>query len=220
MSSKHVKQIKTAEIFENLPEKDILLLLKKGDFKIRKYNKSSIIHIEGEICDKIEIILSGNVVIDSIDETGKFITITDFSKGDILGGNLIFSSNPYYPMTITALSETRICQINKDNLVSLLEKRPEVLLSFLKLISDNVSILSTKIKNSFNKTIREKISLYLTKQKSIQGTDKIRLSSSKTKLAEKMGIQRTSLSRELYKMKEDGMIDYSREYVEIINLKP
>ncbi len=218
MAENNLKELKKSVLFIKIPDEYILSLFKNGDISTVDYPKGSLIHIENELCDKIEIILSGNVVIDSIDEEGRYITITDFRQGDILGGNLIFSSNPYYPMTITALKYTRICQIRKKELLDLLGNQPEFLKGFLCLISDNVSILSSKIKNSINKTIREKIVLYLMKQQAKQKGDYIKLQMSKKKLAENMGVQRTSLSRELKKMKDEGLIDYDRDYIHILKL--
>ena len=38
-------------------------------------------------------------------------------------------------------------------------------------------------------------------------------------IAESLGVTRPSLSRELINMKEIGLIDYSRSYIEILNLE-
>jgi len=41
---------------------------------------------------------------------------------------------------------------------------------------------------------------------------------SKKDLAEKLGVQRSSLSRELNKMRRDGLIDFNANYIIINNL--
>lgn len=194
----------------------IKLFLSDGRFILKRYSKDSIIHLEDELCDKIEIILQGKVGIDSLDAAGNLFSITDFFKDDILGGNLIFASNSFYPMTITSLTDIVVMQISKQVLFELFEINQLFLIEFMRMISDNAQILSRKIKHSINKSIREKILIYLTRQKQMQKSDKIKLNVSKTKLAEKMGVQRTSLSRELAKMKEEGLIDFNRGEIIII----
>lgn len=194
----------------------IKLFLSDGRFILKRYSKDSIIHLEDELCDKIEIILQGKVGIDSLDAAGNLFSITDFFKDDILGGNLIFASNSFYPMTITSLTDIVVMQISKQVLFELFEINQLFLIAFMRMISDNAQILSRKIKHSINKSIREKILIYLTRQKQMQKSDKIKLNVSKTKLAEKMGVQRTSLSRELAKMKEEGLIDFNRGEIIII----
>ena len=93
----NIERIKNLSLLKSLSEEVIISNLKKRKFKIASYKKNSIIHFEGERCTKIEIILSGRIVIDSIDEDGKLLTISNFYNNDILGGNLVFSKNPYYP---------------------------------------------------------------------------------------------------------------------------
>ncbi len=218
MSDKYFKLMEESKLFKSLPKDEIKSYLENGKFIVKNYKKGSVIHFEDEVCDKIEMILSGKVVIDSLDEAGNLLNITDFYKDGILGGNLIFSSHPYYPMTITALSDSTIVSFNKNTLTELFDASKSLLMTFMELISDNTSILSRKIKTNINKSIREKITIYLRTQQKLQGTSNIKLNIPKNKLAEKMGVQRTSLSRELAKMKAEGFIDYDRDKMSIIKL--
>jgi CRP-like cAMP-binding protein len=175
--------------------------------------------LEDEECSRIEIILSGEVVIENLDEDGNLLTITDFRTGDMLGGNLIFSSNPRYPMTITALSDSVLLLLSKEIILELSKKNSDFLKNYLRLISDNTHILSTKIKTNINKSLKEKIIIFLTHQQNIQDTDMVKLNITKKRLAEKLGVQRTSLSRELKKMQDEGCIDFGRDYIHIKRLK-
>ena len=53
----------------------------------------------------------------------------------------------------------------------------------------------------------------------LQNSRTIKLKMTKEKIAESLGVTRPSLSRELINMKEIGLIDYSRSYIEILNLE-
>lgn len=46
----------------------------------------------------------------------------------------------------------------------------------------------------------------------------IKLNISKKDLAERFGVQRTSLSRELNKMRKDGILDFDAKSISILNL--
>ena len=81
--------------------------------KIKKYSKDEIIHFDGDVCMNVEILLFGKVVVERIDESGALLTIAEFYPDELLGGNLIFSKNSYYPMTITAKLETTLLEIQK-----------------------------------------------------------------------------------------------------------
>ena len=213
--NKYIDAIKNTTLMKSLSHEDIENHLNSGKFKVVSYNKNSVVHFESEHCLELEVILSGRVAVDRIDESGNLLTISEFYSDDILGGNLLFSKNPYYPMTVTTKLPSEILQINKDLLFELFFKNSDFLRTYLEFISDHAFILGDKIKHYVNKTIRESIMSFLNYECKIQNSKKINLSITKKSLAEKIGIQRTSLSRELAKMKKDKLIDFDSESITI-----
>lgn len=213
---RNINLIRKITLLNSLSDKDILASLKNGKFKIVSYKKNSVIHFDGELCRKLEIILSGKVVVNRIDESGNLLTISEFYSNDILGGNLLFSKNPYYPMTISTQLSTEILEIDREMLFELFCHNPRFLQNYLGLISDHAFILGDKIKHYVNKTIRESIMNYLNYESKKQNSNQIKLDITKKALAEKIGIQRTSLSRELAKMRKDGLIIFDRDSITLL----
>lgn len=212
----HINLLRQITLLHSLSDKDILTNLKNGTFRIVSYKKNSVIHFDGELCSKLEIILSGKVVVDRIDESGNLLTIAEFYKDDILGGNLMFSKNPYYPMTTTTPEESVILEIEKNLLFNLLSESPVILKAYLEFVADHTFILGDKIKHYVNKTIRECVLGYLEYESKHQKSNKIILNMTKQTLADKIGVQRTSLSRELSKMRNDGLIEYDNKSITIL----
>jgi CRP-like cAMP-binding protein len=161
MTQSNIDLIRNTTLIKSLSYGDVHTNLKNGKFKIVSYKKNSVIHFDGELCSKLEIIISGKVVIDRIEESGNLLTISEFYKDDILGGNLLFSKNPYYPMTVSTQLSTDILEIDKEVLFELFCNNPVFLRTYLELTSDRAFILGDKIKHYVNKTIRESIMNYL-----------------------------------------------------------
>jgi len=205
------------DLMKSITPQEIESYLIEGSCKITQYRKNNIVHFVGEVCSKLEIILSGKVVIERIDESGNLMTIAEFLGGDVLGGNLMFSKNPYYPMTVTAKEATLILEINKDRLFRLFSDNHEFLSSYLEYVSDHTVILGDRIKHYVNRTIRESIISYLNFEAKKQNSSIIKLSMTKKALAERIGVQRTSLSRELAKMREDGLIEFNSVSITLLN---
>lgn len=214
---KYTDLIKNIDLLSSIPDKEVSDNLKDGSFGVVSYLKNNIIHFDGEECTKFELILSGKIVVNRIDESGNLLNISEFYAGDILGGNLLFSKNPYYPMTISAIEVSKILEIDKDILFKMFNNNPDFLKTYLQYISDNAYILSDKLKHYVHKTIREKITFYLQYESKRQNSNHIILNISKTVLAEKLGVQRTSLSRELSKMREDGLVIFDAKSITILN---
>lgn len=217
-------------MFNLISEKDNYALLRpissellesrigKTGFKLTNYDIGEVIHFDGDRCSNLEIILFGKVSVERIEESGNLLTIAEFYKGDILGGGLVFSKNPYYPMTIMAKDETMLLEIGKSQLLDLCCENKDFLIVFLELISDQTLLLGNKIKHYVNRSIRESIIAFLKYEHIVQGSNKIVLEFTKKELAERIGVQRTSLSRELQKMRNEGLLCYDSDSITILNL--
>ena len=212
----YLGEIKQVDLIKSIKSEEIELFLNEGSFKTTEYGKNNIVHFVGEVCSKLEIILSGKVVIERIDESGNLMTIAEFFSGDVLGGNLMLSKNPHYPMTVTTKQPTVILEINKTRLFQLFSDNHDFLKSYLEYVSDHTVILGDRIKHYVNRTIRESIMSYLDYELKKQNGNIIKLSITKKALAEKIGVQRTSLSRELAKMRDDGLIKFDIDSIELL----
>ena len=212
----YLEPLKQIALVESFDVNQLESLLQAKSNKVNSYEKNNIVHFVGDICEKLEIILSGEVVVDRIDESGKLMTIAEFFDGDILGGNLLFSKNPYYPMTVTAKKPTIILEISKEQLFDLFASSLDFLKSYLAYISDHSVILGDRIKHYVNRTIRECIISYLDYESKKQESNTIKLEITKKALAERIGVQRTSLSRELAKMRDEGLIKLDSDCIKIL----
>ena len=211
-------QIINGEIINLIPEEILNKKIQSGAIFYQNYKKNEVIHFEDDLCDQVEIIINGEVAVERIGISGDLMTANIFTINQIIGANLIFSSYNHYPMTVTALKQTRVLIIKKAILFSLCKDYPEFLLGFVQIISDLSVQIGTKMKNRVSRTIRDSIITYLNKQYESQNSTTIKMDMKKKSLAEQFGISRTSLSRELKKMKDDNLIDYDLNSITILDL--
>ncbi len=189
--------------------------IRSGQFRITNYPQDHLIHGEGERCQQIEIILDGEIAIERIDAAGNLLTVAQCRRHELLGGNLIFASHPHYPMTLTTIRPTVLLAIRPKLLFDLLSQNPDFLRLYLQLVANHAYLLGDKIRHYVQKTIRESLVAFLRQAYDQQQTNPIRLGLSKTQLADRIGVQRTSVSRELAKMRQAGWLDYDRDSVTI-----
>lgn len=209
---KYIGLIEKSSLLGSLTMEKIIACLKDGSFRISTYGKNNILHFSSEACLTLEIILSGHVSVERIDEAGNLMTIAEFYGDEILGVNLLFSKSPYYPMTITAKQATVISEIDKERLLTLFSDSPVFLRRCLEFVADHTTILGERIKHYANKTIRECVMAYLEHEQQKQNW----LPITQKALAERIGVSHTSLLRELAKMKKDGAIHYDAKCIGIL----
>lgn len=86
---------------------------------------------------------------------------------------------------------------------------PGFMVGLMTVISDRTLVMTDKIEAIWLKTIRQCIIDFLKYEYCLQKSLALHLNISKKDLAERLGIQRTSLSRELNKMRRDGLLEYN-----------
>ncbi|MBU5425244.1 Crp/Fnr family transcriptional regulator [Tissierella pigra] len=204
--------ILSISLFKDFSIKELYSFL-VDKYLIQSYGKNEIIYLQHEKAITMDIILEGEVIVQNIDKNGNILSIVSLSAGDMLGGNLIFSNKNTYPMTIISKTNTKLLKIKKDLVLELCYENKIFLAGFLEILSDKALVLTTKINSLSMKTIREKLMDFLIFESNRQNSNIIKLSISKKELAEKFGVERPSLQRELRKMQNDGIIDYDSKNI-------
>ncbi len=205
-------------MFDSFSKEDLKTILNETNFEINHYGKDQVIHLQSEVCESMGVILEGKVAIQKIDDEGNILTINVFSAPEIIGAHLIFSAHNVYPMTVVAESNVVIMRLKKNLLIRLGRENPEFMVALLQVISDRTIILADKIRSISYQTIRNQITAFLIYEYHSQNSQVIKLRFSKKELAERFGVQRTSLSRELHKMHCAGLLDYDARTITIKDL--
>lgn len=214
----YIPLLKNIDLFKDLSFEDLDHLFTKDLYEIKNYKKNSVIYFQNEKCTRFDIILKGTILVQEIDLKGNALTISDFTVGDVLGGNLLFSHKNFYPMTVLSKSDSIVLHIKKELILKFCQINIVFLNNFLQSISDKTLILTDKIKALSMKTIRQCIIDFLIYESFSQKSSTIKLEHTKKELAEKFGIQRPSLSRELNKMRKDKLIEFDAHSITIIDI--
>lgn len=216
---KYVEQLKKCVLFKGLDTDDILDILNKINYKIKKYNKGHVIAIEGEKCNSLGIILKGLIEIQKIFPSGQVTTINNFHEGNIFGESLIFTDKNTYPATISAAKDSEILFIEKEDIIKLSMINSTILTNFIRVLSHRILMLNSRLSHLSHDSIRKKIASYLLSEYRKQKKLNIYIPYSRKKMAELLNVPRPSLSRELIKMKDDNLIDFNKSEIRIIDIE-
>ena len=213
---KYLLALATIPPFDGLKREEINKFYSDNLIQFRSYDKGQIIHLQNEICDRLDVILEGRIAVQRIDENGNILTIQVFSGRDLLGANLIFASRNQYPMTVIADEKSVVALIPGQQIISLCQLNNHFMIAVLQAISDRTILLTDKIQTLALKSIRKSLLEFLSYESTIQQSKTIRLPMSKKALAEKLGFERSSLSRELNKMRRDGLVAFDAQTITLL----
>lgn len=179
-----------------------------------KYPIDSFLFNEGEECNSLGIILNGELTISTFTSLEKEYTINILGKNDIFGENLLFNKDNYYLGDGIVTKDIEIVFIPKELLLEMLSNKT-FLINFLNIITEKNMNVRQRLKLLSQKSIEDKIMFYLMNEYKKTNNKNIKIIS-KEDLANKLNIPRPSLSRELIKLKEKGLINYDRYYITLV----
>lgn len=215
---KYFDSLSKTVLFKSLDYDNLKVLLNSVPYNIVMFNKDDIIAIEGDDCNSLGIILRGSVEVHKPFPSGKIVTINNFQAGNIFGEAILFSGSHKYPANVISTSESIIMYINRDEIIQLMKLNDKILSNFVTVLSNRILMLNDRITNLSLDTVRKKVANILLMEYKKQKTKSIVLPFCRKKMAEMLNIPRPSLSRELSKMKEDNIIDFSKNLLQILDI--
>lgn len=167
--------------------------------------KGSVLIREGEKTERCGILLSGHLQGQQINEDGVLSVVTTLSAGMMFGEILIFSDHPA-PVTLTAVSDCRVLWIGP---VDLTRADPKLIRNLLSIIGKEYWALHQKIRYCGIVSLRKRIFAYLSDREKEPGKE-FALPFDRNGMAAYLNADRSALSRELSRMRNDGILEYHK----------
>ena len=201
-----------SQLFMNLEKAEVDRIFKELQWSSKSYRKNEVIFRGDEYIEDLGIILEGKVIICKETGAGNKTMIALLDKGNFIGEVMAVSRNRITNTVIAGENGTEILFI----------PIPEIL--NYKSLTDNLILILAKKAFYLNrrvyylqlKSIRAKISLFLLEEAEKNNSMTFSLSFNRQKMAEFLNVSRPSLSRELSRLKAEGVIDFYKESVKII----
>jgi CRP-like cAMP-binding protein len=200
-----MNELVTLDLFQGLSEekvKEQLLALRGQKTNVPK---GSVLLREGERTERCGILLSGRLQGERVDEDGGLSVISTLSPGMMFGDILIFSDRPA-PITLTAVTDSRILWLGP---VDLARVDPQLLKNLLSIIGNEYWALHQKIRYCSIVSLRKRIYTYLSDRGKKAG-EPFLLPFDRNGMAAYLNADRSALSRELSRMKQEGILDYHK----------
>ena len=201
----NIKELLKTPLLSQINKEVLLSLLNERQIYTSNYKKGVTVHEQGESCKTLEIVLSGSLIAYSLSQNGSETVMFEFTKGGIIGANLLFSDNGAYPLNIYCLTDCCLLHMTKDAVSEFL-KNYSFVMRYIKSLSQNSQGMNRKIAMFTQKSLRENILDYLAVQTVRQQSATITLPVTKKQLADYFGVQRPSLFRELKRLVDEGII--------------
>lgn len=205
------QSLERCPMFNNIDEKEIIEFLECSGAYIKEFAKGQVIISQGDKIDKIGIMLCGKAQAVKISVGGNEILAAKILNGQMFADLLAASEGNESPVTIKALESSKACFIPWKSVLFRCEKNctrhTTILENLIIIFSHKFFELFDRIDCLTARKLEDKIITLLEKNKK-PNNNIIILPFDREGMANYLGIDRSALSRELSKMKKDGIIRY------------
>lgn len=207
-----VERLSVCPLFTNMTSEDIYYCLECSGADCVTYEKGEMVFTEKDVPKRLPILLDGSVRIghDSVDGN-RTIVETYEDTGDIFSDVELFLGNKKYGMFAQASAGTRVVFLKKEFMTHTCDKNcghhNKLINNLLIIFAKTAQELNQRVDILTCPTLRQKIAKALMVHCK-EGTTKA-LDMTLEEFAEYLGVTRPSISRELMKMQDEGLVKIS-----------
>lgn len=208
-------------LFEDIKPNEMDTILKCLGAKKTIFKKNKIIVTPGDRIGSFGIVLSGTVQILKEDVSGRQVILTALTSGDTFAEVFVCAGIKKSPVTVMAVTEAEVMFIDYSRVVhsctNACEFHSQLIQNMLKVLAQKNLLMNRKISFLTLKGMRQKIASFLLAETENTGKEEFYIPYSRSELADFLNVDRSAMSRELSRMKEEGLINFSRNSFKILD---
>lgn len=185
------------------------------------YQKGSIVFNSGDAIHEIGIIIKGSVNIENLDLWGNKSILSNIPEGGIFAEVYALCNEPMM-VDVIAAEESHILFLNVNTLRDSKNVdnswHSKILANLLDISMHKNLALTERIFCTAPKTIRGRLLIYLSAQAGKAGSTVFQIPFSRQQLADYLNLDRSALSKELGKMRDEGLLEFYKNTFKIINM--
>ena len=210
--------MKKSVLFWDIKEEDLERVISCFDVKLSRYDRDEFVIHQGERAKGVGLVVSGQLHIIREDFLGNREILTEVGAGDIFDEVYAVLADEYQSIAVVAVQPTEAAFFSIDKMLTTCSSNCTfhniIIKNMLRVMAQKNLMLTRKMGHLSRKSIREKLVSYLSDESSRQGKREIKIPFNRQQLADYLSVERSALSRELSKMKEEGLIEfYKNQFV-------
>lgn len=200
-------------LFQNITDLEFESMQQLPCMRTSFFQKNETIFHAGDLIHEIGILESGSVNIENIDLWGNKSILSNVGPGEIFAETYAICHEPLM-VDAVAVEDSQILFLNLPLLISNenADKSwyPKLLTNILMLSVQKNLILSNRIFCTSAKTIRSRLLTYLSMVSFKAGSTTFQIPFDRQQLADYLNVDRSALSKELGKMRDEGILEFHK----------
>lgn len=212
MKAGHIEALMNTPLFTGLGREELVSFLICLNPRIQEYRESEIIALEHEPFSAIGCVLSGSVAVLKENAEGDRIIMTVLKPGSLFGEMAAFAGERRWPATVQAQRDAAVMFLPPDKIAGSCSKscrwHTAIIENMLQILSEKALMLNRKVDYLAIKSMRGKLCAYFLERSRLAGSATFTMPLNRNELADYLCVSRPSMSREMGRMRDEGIIDF------------
>lgn len=204
--------IKKCALFRGIEENNYKHLLGCLNVQIKHFKENEYLFFAGDRINKVGVVLSGSVEILKENLAGNKHIIAILESSHLFAEGIVCTANRISPVTVQAKESTMVMFIPYEKIIRSCGQSCSyhfgLIQNMMVVLGEKNIDLNWKLELLTLKGMREKLASYLVKASFENSSYTFQIPLNRTELADFLNVSRTSMCRELTRMKNDGLIDF------------
>ena len=217
---KYIPILKRTKLFSGVGEEDIASLLSCLGARKKEYKKGEYILREGEHISDIFILVEGKIHIQKDDYWGNRSILSVISVGEMFGEGYAAPESGALLNDVVAVEVSSVIFFDVKRILTTCSSACRfhnmIVQNMFFAISDKNRKLVQKLGHMSGRTTRAKLISYLSEEAKRQGSSAFTVPFNRQQLADYLCVDRSAMSNELCKMRDEGMIKFEKSRFELL----
>lgn len=213
------RRLQNNKLFQDIDKEEIEKMLICAKAKEIEYEPEEYIFRQEQKPSKLFLLIEGSVMIAKDFASGKRDVLFFVCEGEVFGEMFLFSDAESYWYDAIAQGRVKLLEIPWEFFYHFCKNACRhhqfITRNMLEIQSEKNFVMTKKLHLLSGTTLRERIALWLLEQEAEM--DMITLRMKREALADFLGTTRPSLSRELMRLQEEGLIEAGKKLIRIRN---
>ena len=211
---------RSCPLFVGFTEAEFGALLQCLAASRRRYERGGFIFSAGERPGAMGVVLAGRVHILKEDAWGNQNLLADIGGGDLFAEAIACAGIDAFPVSAVAAEDSDILLLDYQRVVhpcgSACALHSRIIENMLRILARKNLLLVDKIEHITQRTTRGKLLSYLSEQSRKCGSRAFDIPFNRQQMADYLSVERSALSAELGKMRQDGLIAFRKNHFELL----
>src|SRR5215469_9897767 len=212
-----VNTLRGCQLFTGLPQPDLEKIA--AVTVVKSLEKDDYLFREGDPAHGFYVVQRGAVNVHRVSASGKEQVIHVFRSGDSFA-EVALASERGYPADARALETSQVLLVQKDGILELLKRQPELALRLLGSMSSHLRVLVGQLEDLTLKDVETRLANWLMKRCPDPNSERpahIELAMSKRVLAAELGTVSETFSRTLAKFRDQKLLTVKGKTVLVLS---